>query len=531
MALSLDVQAQALLQVVQSRAGTIAADVEQQIESAQTQSGKPKLDADALSKVLLAAMPAQSQLIQTATQAAKCYHPDSTNAKFLTQLIDLRIEKTETNIWSAPENNPQYRPVRVDPLYAQFSMAPDAQFILLFNARDVDENGRPLLMKVVAREGADMTKLDLTKYRTQAQNQPDIVKVKDDADFIDVQDTHETEFAFGDPLKAVSLNAKADELSALVKVKPQNTLRQTWYNGMWSGSVIVPNTGSAPVRTNNQTGDVIDTRAVAMFDKRVELAMGLDVDAWQTPTIQPANLTGKLSVGRGLIFEPGASAQVSLLGSSVSTAVAADDAQLLGSPSGSAKVAISGGMSLNQILDSQLIIDTVANGNDRARITKTVRELVYADTKGANLGGKAVNPAGSRAVARADFATSGLSVKKEVLANDPKQDGQKVTIDVAAGLLSNNGTSVQGWKLAVGYMDPATNKWVELGAQTVDNDKASKAMSFSFDVDDSVTFNRTNAQIEVRAFTNTGFPAERLQVGYRDVPWASPPASTQGGQG
>lgn len=151
--LPLNTQAQAMLRSFHRQAGVLPATVEQTIaqQAQTTQAGGTAvaLDCDALEKLLLAAMPDQKQAIQQAKGCAATYHCDKTNGRFLTQILSMRIEKETVNAYQPPAPTP---PVVRDPLYATFTMAPDADVMLLFNARDVDEKGQPLLMKVVARE-------------------------------------------------------------------------------------------------------------------------------------------------------------------------------------------------------------------------------------------------------------------------------------------------------------------------------------------------------------------------------------------
>jgi hypothetical protein len=226
-----DSQAAALVKDFQRQAGMLAAPVEQALAQVQQADPAKPLTLQQVEQVLLSAMPEQKSVIQGSCQRAACYHPDNKNPRFLTQILSMKIEKeSDFVVRPNPVNAP---PVRRDPLYATFTMDPKADFMLLFNARDVDKNGQPLLMKVVARERADITKLDLTRYRMQDPTKPDVVKIANDQSYVETKDVHETEFQFGDPLKQVSVGNDGKELSTSVWVRPENVNKEFAFNGMW----------------------------------------------------------------------------------------------------------------------------------------------------------------------------------------------------------------------------------------------------------------------------------------------------------
>jgi hypothetical protein len=178
-AIQLDPQARAFLANVQHETGPIPAPIEQALTDATEKAGKA-LNLEEVMAAVQQALPSCqhhqriSKCLDGSKQAAMSHHCDGTRPDFLTQIFELKITKEIDDVYRTP---PQRQPVRRDPLEASFNMAPDADFMLLFNARDVDRNGRPLLMKIVAREGDDPAKLDLAGYRTAEGWQRDVVTV------------------------------------------------------------------------------------------------------------------------------------------------------------------------------------------------------------------------------------------------------------------------------------------------------------------------------------------------------------------
>jgi hypothetical protein len=493
-----------MLQAFQARTGTISQQVEQLIEAAQTT--PQKLSAEQLEKVLLAAMPQQQKTIQQCKKIALCYHPDGTNLGFLTQILDLQIEKIDRVV-----ENSRQPPVRVDPLTVKLSMAPDAKYLLLFNARDVDENGRPLLMKVVAREGFDPKTLDLSIYRTQANNQPDVQTVPANVDFVEVNDEHESEFNFGDPVKVVSLNNKGDELSATVKVNPRNVHTTKTYR---------PDSPNRDRLLRTETSEGRDAIPVAFFMKRLKFDLALSVDPWST-TLQPEYFKAELRLDRGFVFEPGSWAHVSVLDGAVSTGVSEADAQLLGSPATNNSVELVRASKFANILNADVVVRTRGAGdapNAQSVNTFKLRDLLYTDARQTTLAGLAVEGFSERGLRFEDASAAGINASKSPIANDP--DGQKISLQLPEGLLKSNGASVDGYKMVVGYVGP-DGKFIEVARQVIDNAQSSRAMAVSFDIDDSKPFNLNNGQLQVRTFLPSGVPGDLISISYRDIPWAS----------
>jgi hypothetical protein len=528
MPVQLTQQAAALLKEVQRTTGLFDLAVDQAIQSeadkvVQSNGAQQTLGVEQLEKILLGAMPAQKQAISDACSFAKGYHPDSKNPRFLTQILSMRIEK-EHDIGVGATVPPRNR----DPLYASFTLDPKADFMLLFNARDVDAKGQPLLMKVVVREGADVAKLDLSRYRTATGQMPDVVKVAKNATYVETKDIDETEFSFGDPLKQVSVAGDGKkELSSSVWVRPENIDRTTAYSYMWSraGYVINPNS-RMPQYDRLVQGEQLDTTPVKSFEDRVRLRMAtkdtLPADAWLDTPGSGNHVDVVLDVKRGFIFEPGSWGEVSFNGMQLKANVDKTDAQLLGNAPSSQKGTPGGNISLRQLLQTQVVMRTGANpnGNDAQQTQKPAVDVIFASTKDSiTVGANKLAPLGDVTLRAADMTNNKVKFEVEPISDDDN-DGVKLTLKLEDGFLTgNNGVSMQGWKAVVGYTD-AAGKWVAVGDRTVKS-ASSKAEAFNVDIDDFDALQKANRNLEVRLFNAEGIPAQRVILPFRDAVWAA----------
>lgn len=520
-------QAAALLKEVQRKTGLIDQNVDQALHAAQTAQSTQgtqaaPLTVEQVQRLLVQAMPSQSQVIQSATDFAKGYHPDNKNPRFLTQILSMRIEK-DHDFGVGTTTPPRQR----DPLYASFTMDPKADFMLLFNARDVDASGNPLLMKVVVRDGADVAKLDLGRYRTATGQMPDVVKVAKNATYVETKDIDEAEFSFGDPLKQVSVaSCGKQELSSSVWVRPENIDRWNAYQYMWDGRqyVINPN-ARMPNHDRVNQGEQLDTTPVKTFDERVRLAMKakstLPADAWLDTPGGAAQVDVSLELGRGFIFEPGSYGEVSFNGMKLSTAVDKADAQLLGNDSSSVSGTPGGNGSLRWLLSQQVTLTAGANpnGNDRTVTSKSGVDLIYGPVKDKiSVGANKLSPLADVTLKTADMTANKLSLTAEPIA-DQDNDSVKIQLKLDDAFLgTDSGASVKGWKMAVGYLD-AAGQWVSVGERTVKTG-ASKAETFSFDVDGFDDLQKKDQKLEVRLFNAEGVPAQRVLLPFREVSWA-----------
>jgi len=277
------------------------------------------------------------------------------------------------------------------------------------------------------------------------------------------------------------------------------------------------------------SGEQLDEKPVVSFEKRVELAMvakdsSKSLDAWLNAHCSEFDL--KLTVNKGLIFEPNASAVVSFLNLRLGTEVAANDASLLGS-AGTEGAVTTVDETLYQMLTRRNVsIQTftkLADGspkNDREIKNLSPVHLIYADKANVQIGGQVLAPLASASVDKTQLDARGVSATKCRLPNDPGCDGQKVDISLNKGFVSAKApASVEGWKVVVGYTD-AAGVWQTCGSRTVKGNASSK-MNFSLELPDAPAVHKANRSFEVRVYNDKGIPAERLTVPFREIGWAT----------
>ena len=529
MAVQLDQQAQAFLANIQHRTGPIPTQIDAAIAKAAEGADKP-LTLEQVQAAVEQALPdvtqqkAISKTLDQSQKAAMSYHSDGKRGSFLTQIIDMKITKEIQTVYRpAPRTRPVNR-VR-DPIDGRINMAPDADVVLLFNARDVDRNGQPLLLKVIAREGVDLEKYDLAQYRTKEGWNRDVQTVGAHDDVVTIKDVHEDEFQLGDPVKQVSLNPKGGELSTSVWIMRDNVQSTQVYQAKTVGTRSVPDTARPVGRPTVQQGENLDRQAVVSFTDRVRLELtakdGADTSAWLNTRM--TNFETTLHLDRGLIFEPNAYASVAFFGKATRTDVPGDDAQLLGSPAKQDVIDV-GSRTLAQVLAQPIQLTTgTTDANNRAKPDRNaqnlpVSQIIYGLAEHVQVGGAQLKPLSDQNLNRDTMAAAGITATKRPLAGDGDRDGQQVTVKVDKGFVSSNApASVDGWKIQVGFTDHE-GKWHNVGEKTVKG-QASAASEFKLDLADADQTHRNNRAFEVRVFNAEGIPAQRSVVNFDQVGW------------
>ena len=531
-ALPLNVQARAMLKELHRQTGVLSQQAEtavtQHIDTiVQTGGTVTALDCDALEKILVAAMPDKKQAIEHAKGCGNRYHGDKTNGRFLTQILSMRIEKETHNIYSPPAPSP---PRSSDPLYAAFTMAPDADVMLLFNARDVDARGQPVLMKVVARDRFDMKDFDFSAYRLNPNGtQPDVVRVKDADSYVETKDIDEAEFSFGDPLKQVSLDSKGHEISTSVWVRPENIDKQLFFRAgtrLPSGAFTPDTTRPVSQFNRTTTGDNLDRTPVKSFSERVRLTVGTDQLAAGTWLDTPGvTMKASLAVDRGFIFEPGSKGTVALSGHATGTVnveVDAADAHLLGNNAKRTDVALVPGATLRHLMNTQLVETTgaQANGTDRTSTQRPLSAIVFADAANRQIAGRSMQVLADVSLSAAEFAAAKLSLTAKPLPRDPEEDGVTVSLTLHDAFLAAGTAepvSFKGYTVVAGFTD-VDGRWKEQVRSI--KTAASTKEAFAFECGDFDGLQKNNANLEIRLFNADGVPAQRVLLPFRQVQWA-----------
>ena len=521
--------AQQLLGYVQKHSAPISGAVQKAITEAQTKKGEP-LNAKELEQVLVQAMPDQKDAVQQGKKACahSKYHCDGKKADFLTQMIDFRIKKEVAEV----RNQPATRRTRRDPLEAEFIMDNQAQVVLLFNARDVDDKGRPLLMKVVAREGAETKDLDLSAYRTRWEGDPDIQTVGKTDAHVAIKDVNETEFAFGDPLLQVSMDGKGEELSRGLALHPDNHLHTKYYYGKNVGGQIVPDQ-ARPYgnQTRNDAGPQLDTTPARTFDDRIKLEMGVKDSFPKGGWVETkaAHIDAKLIVEPGLMFEPDSSATVNFLGTGANTAVPKDDAFLVGAPGVERQCNLASykNYSIAQLLAQPIQRRSQTGGGsaDANALNRPAVDMIFADKANIKVGAGALQPLRDTNVNHAQMKDNSMRAEYRPLKGDT--GGQRLCLDLDKGFLSaSEDSTVQNWKIVVGFVD-AKGAWQQCDERSVKNTKNSSAEHFSLEMNDSAVLYKQNKSLEVRVFNAEGVPAQRVRVPLKQVKWADTSSPVQ----
>ena len=610
----------ALAEIIRKNNGQLPAAVEQHLQSLETQAAPVSLSLDDVEKVLRQAMPERKEWIDQACSIGSGYHADGKNARFLTQILSAKIEKI--NEVQAGTSNASRR---VDPMFAEFTMDPKAQSMLLFNARNVDRAGNALLMKIVMRMSpkveavvtqaeneietlvkktvtemqqrlgnnasynenelraswglptetapdhniqqqfaanleswapgstanhqrvtellqqiseakqryidGQLPELDLKRYRMEpADAKPDVTLVGAKATYVKSVDFNEAEFSFGDPLKQISIAASGRELSSSVLVRPENEQ----FNRAWNDP-----TNQAGRRADydaHTVGDDLDRQAVVTFDDRIRLEVRAKEGHATTPGawLDDPNALGafdvKLHVDRGLLFEPGANAAISLMQTNVVASVPADDALLKGNaPSATAVDTTSyAAQPMRFLLQSNVTRTSWAQPNrtDQAQQSVTVASLVYANAQSIDVGAAKLAPLGDLVLKQGELAANKMKLDAVPIGDDDK-DSVKVRLTLDEGFLSAQAgkADLKGWTVQVGYFD-ANNAWVEEKRRTIGDATCSKPEHFTFDIDGFEALQKPKdaagngaKHVEIRLYNADGVPAERIKIPFREVVW------------
>lgn len=525
MAIKLDSKAQVLLQQVQNQTGVISQDVEKKIESSvATGTTDATLTAEQLEKALIAAMPSQQQCIRQCSQQVEQFKCPQDKPRFLSQILSIRVEREVNSVRTSSPS----RTVTTDPYYTRIQMDPNADFMLIFNARNVDRNGRPLLMKLVAREGADLSKVDLNQYRTTDNVKDiakfDVMRVRATEDYVEVVDRNEPEFTYGDPIKQVSLNRAGALISESVAVNPDNTrIDKGWPSTRDNAGNIVPDMSSGnPITMNRTTGASLDNQRVTTFDDRIFLKMtatpAMNKAAWLDDTIRvPDQLQIQLGCERGFMFEPGSQASLNYYNNRVDTAVPSTDVQLLGSP-GAHKDLSLGGTTLRGLLTANLGYEVKTKDSDRATYSAAAHSIIFKQAPDITVGSDILRPLADKTLTHADLPKAKIQANKMPINGDGGENDQRVSLTLQEGFLSAKGeASVKDWKAVVGFIDEK-GVWQQQEVRFT-QPQCSQAVTLQFDVLNANVVHAANRNLEVRLFNQNGVPAERILVPFQTIDW------------
>ncbi len=524
MAILLDTSAQKLLATIHAQA-PISATVNQAIEAKVAECGNVALTAQQLEQVLVAAMPAQKPIIE---QAAKtCHQCDGTNGKFVSTIATLLIEKERNAVYNPP---PAAVPpmTRRDPLHAEILMGKDSDFLVIANAGVFDADKKPLALKVLARERADLSKLPevLKQFHTVWGDSPDIVKVANDAAYVKIADEQEHEFQFGHGVAVVSFDKKAAEQGRNGKITPQNKLITHFFQGKNEDGKIVPDLTKPVGAPQTTTGNNLDTTAVLTFPNELSLSLAAKATypkgAWTE--VQLAHLDTQLDVGPGYLLEPGTQATLTLWGATTQVNVPADDFSFAGNKAATAVLPANYGTQTLATLLAQNVAETSrsnASATDQRTTNTPASQLLYRREKDVvQLGNQAFQPLMSQVLTGDAVGNAGIHPAIKPLTGDAQSDGFCVSVKLESGFVkAGQPADLTGWTVEVGYNGPGG--WQEAGSMKIEGANSSKGQLFEMPVDNPTEAIAANRNLEVRLRNDKGIPAGRMLVPFKELKWAA----------
>lgn len=524
MALLLDTNAQKLFSTINAQA-PIPPAVSQAIEAKVVECGNVALTSQQLEQVLLAAMPAQKPIIEQAAKA--CHQCDGTNGKFVSTIATLLIEKERNAVYNPPPAAVPPMPRR-DPLHAEILMGKDSDFLVIANAGVFDADKKPLALKVLARERADMKKLPevLAQFHTTWGETPDIVKVPNDAAYVKTADEQENEFEFGHGVAVVSFDKKGAEQGRNGKINPQNKLVTHFFQGKNENGKIVPDLTKPVGAPQTTTGPNLDTTAVLTFANELSLSLSAKATypkgAWTE--VQLSHLDTQLNVGPGYLLEPGTQATVSLWGASTNVNVPADDFSFAGSKGSVAALPANYGTHTLATLLGQAVQETsrsAATATDQRTTSTPASALLYRREKDVvQLGNQPFQPLMSPTLTGDAIAAAGIHPSIKPLPGDAQSDGVCVAVKLSEGFAkAGQPADLTGWTVEVGYQSAAG--WQEAGSMKIEGKSSSKAQLFELAVDNPTEAIAANRNLEIRLRNDKGIPAGRMQVPFKELKWAA----------
>ncbi len=538
---NLDNSAKFFLQAFQQQNGVVGNNLHQKIADACEAKGSP-LNAQELEKAMLEAMPASKAQIgdMKQTSAKSGYHADGCNANFLTQQLSMRIEKERINAVRPNRRAGGQRWGR-DPLFTRFALDPKANSLLLFNATDVNENGKPLLMKAVLRvtdpaneelcakeKATFLEKMDNFADARTKWKEPDIQFIGRDDIHVETKDVQEDEFNFGASMIHVSLDHTGKELSRGAFTDPDNKRIDKFYSAHRDGSPNM-NAYMGSNRDVVNVGHELDTEPAKVFEDRIQLSMqlakGKELGAdWLDSSSAVMDI--KLLTEPGLLFEPGKTAHVNFYDTNLEVQVDKDDAFMTGTPANEIKLDLPSAHSLRYALTRTQLARSTSDLNpergpsDAETVKKPAVDFIYARPDKFEIGGSQLKPLADQTVLRNELRKRGIEASMVPTKGDAEQNGTTISIKLNPGFLkANNGGSVEGWSVAAGFNDPE-HGWQQCKAEVCGSSEQSGVMKFTLKAEDLGEVMKHNRNIELRVFNHNGVPAQRLNIPSMAIPWS-----------
>ncbi len=421
--------------------------------------------------------------------------------------------------------------VKLDPYDVIFEFHPKTAFVVFFNGQDVDASGRPAIMGIATREGHDPKKLDASDVYAPPGT---VIQSQVFAKGATVAKFHEDnlpEFAKGNPIIAVALDANGNFLSAETKIRPLNIAVRDTYPGKSVDGKWVPDMGKPPLSHNVQTGDQLDTTKVRRYDNKLALEVqakaGYSPANWIQEPIVAGDLTATLMAMRGFIFEPGAQADITFGGKKLALKVEGKDAEVMSLPvrlPGSKSQAVDASPTTNETFggfaSQSVTIYTRshphANDADSGSITFQSLVMPYiVNGSGATLGGREMF-VGGFGVDPSNSGDHKISLMRRPGLNWGGKD-QLIDVKLEEGFVNIPGTDLKGFQLEFGFShpdpaNPAKSVWTPVERKKLGSGAASKPLGLMLPLEKPDEFEKAGVCLEVRLYNAGGVPVMRMMA-------------------
>lgn len=487
--------------------------------------GATQLDQAALEALLIQAMPDRKAQIEQAKQGCVHHQCDGKNGQFVSQLATLLIQKDRSAVYQAPQI---VRPA-FDPLSADVIIAKDTDFAVMANFAVFDAERRPLAMKVLVRERADMAKLEqvLKGFHLHGEA-PQIVKIANDTAYYNIHDTDEHEFRFGNPAALVSFDKKGEEQGRAGKTRPENVRVTSYFRGKNENGQTVPDlTRPAPgVAPTRETGANLDTDPVQTFlqvlSADLKLSGALPAGHWIAEKLPAGQASLRVGIGDGLIAEPDTQAQVAFLNAAAAVKVDATDFSAKGSAAAGLDIAAAHlqAQSVSSILNAGVNITSRSNATATDQKVEVVKmmDLVYPHAAQIQFAGRPFKPLADVPLKEEDHAEAGLQAKIAPLAGDAEKDGVCIRLELAPGFVrAEKPASLDGYTIEFGYKAP-DGTWSIAETHKISG-AANEKVKRELPVHDLTAAIAKNAVLEVRVRNPEGVPAGRVTLPMKALKW------------
>lgn len=531
--------AASLVQLFELKTGTLPDPVVKQLEQSETADPSKKYSVAEVEQMLIGAMPDRSDVIQQiAKDASRAQTEQKPGDEKGVSLLEARV-KTVNKVAKVPQPPP---PVRVDPYEVVFEMPQNTAFVLFFNGRKVDPDGRPAIMGIAARDGHDSKKLDQSHFHVPEGHDVQTQTVKKSATFAKFVEANDSEFRAGDPVIGVALDAKGRFISSETLIRPLNETITEWYPAKVENGKYVPDLSQPLVTKQVATGEALDNERVMHNVDRlafeVRTKQGFSPPGWWGQQLNNGDAEATMMLKRGFIFEAGASATATWGGTQVETKVEGKDAevaalpvQLPGSPTKMAQIKLTNTLQQLAMSGVQISTGTVADSRDRSNHNVSFESLVMPYLEGATMAGQALGTP-SQGTLFADVAVKNAGdtaaqmfgvvrrpAKEAVQQALGSPKAQTIEIQLDHGFLAFPNRDLKGMQIEVGYLTGPD--WTPVDRKKLGAGKASSKLQFEMNIANPAELEKAGTRLEIRAYTAEGLPLKRVTVPFNQtLQWA-----------